>query len=573
MKNKLFFIIAFLYSISLYAREIGADYYYLGDYEKATSHLLKDMEVNPVESNLFLGKIAFIKGERQKAEEYYTKALNQDPDNPYSKIEMAKLNLKSDSKNVEITFDNIFKKHRKDANVALAIARAYLENNMPDKALDYLNRAKKIDSKNPDVYILEGDLILARDNKKLGEAASKYEMATYFAPDYRIGYMKTALVYENVNPNAAIEKLKTIIGKQPDYSLAYGYLGKIYTQNGFYPQAIDMFKSYFTSGIYTIDDIELYARALYFNNNFDEAKAQVSKGLQIDPDHFVLNRFLMYIDAQTKNIADGENTAHKFFALRDPAGYISLDYAMYGTILKNNKKYNEAISQYNKAIELDPDKLNLYAEAAAIARENKDYATAASFIKKQMAKKAAVATNSSDDITDLTTLGYDYYSAGISISKNQELAATLIQNKDITNSILASNKRINADSLARSINYFTKQYALFYLNKADSVFDKLIELTPDSYIGYRFKALTKHAINPETEIGLAKPYYEKVIQIITDKNELTAATQRVLLEAYNYLGYHYYMINDKPNTILYWNKVLEIDPNNKNAKLILDDIK
>ncbi|MDR2916034.1 MAG: hypothetical protein LBV74_14615 [Tannerella sp.] len=147
-----------------------------------------------------------------------------------------------------------------------------------------------------------------------------------------------------------------------------------------------------------------------------------------------------------------------------------------------------------------------------------------------------------------------------------------MNNKDVLDELFASDAKIIADSMSR-VNYFSKIYSLYYLNKADSVFDILISRAPDSYSGYRYKALTKHAITPEIESGLAKPYYEKVVEIITNsKDELSTSEKRVLLEAYNYLGYYFYMKSDKENTILLWTKVLELDPDNKNAKLVLEDM-
>ena len=554
---------------------IGVDYYRLGENEKAKEYLNRNLSVSPAEANFYLGEIAFSEKDLAKAEEYYNKALSANAESPYGPIGLAKLKLKSDTKVATAALAAIGKKNKKDADVFVAIARAYFDNDMLDAMKKEIASAKKANEKNPEIYILEGDMILKSDVKRVGEAAGKYEMATYFAADYGLGYVKYALVYEHISSTLAIEKLKTIIEKQPDYTIAYSALGKVYTQNGFYPQAIGMFQTYFASDIYSVDDIGFYARALYFTDSFDEAKKIVNEGLQKAPNHFVLNRYLMYINAKTKNIEEGLQVADKFFTLRDASGYIPMDYAMYAQVLSAAKRYNEAVAQYEKAISMEPEKLEVYAEAASIAREKRDYALAANFVKRQMAVKAQLSNDSEymDDIVDINTLGYDYYSAGVTISRNSGVAEEKMADKALKSELLASDNRLNNDSLNNSLGYFTKSYSLYNLNKADAVFDMLIERAPESYAGYRFKALTKHAINPDTEVGLAKPYYEKVEKIImSEEDELTAAKKRILLEAYNYLGYYYYMKSDKGNTILYWNKVLEIDPDNKNAKLVLEDI-
>lgn len=555
---------------------IGTDYYRLGENGKAKEYFKKNFNSFPAEANFYLGEIAFSEGDFKQAEEYYKQNLSINPENSYGQIGLAKLELKSNQKSAEATLSAIVKKNKKDIDVVLTVGRAYLDNKMFDKAKDGLNRAKKISNKNPDVYILEGDIISAEGGtKKLGEAAGKYEMATYFAPDYPLGYIKYAKVYEHISAVSAIDKLKTIIEKQPDYIISYGFLGKLYTRNGFYPQAIDVFKTYFNTANYSVEDSELYARALYFTDDFVNARKIANEGLQKNPDHFVLNRYLMYIDAKTKNTEEGLAVAKKFFSLRDASGYISQDYTMYASILGTAERYDEAMAQFNKAIEMEPGKLEIYSEAASMAREMKDYALAASYQKKQMNKKEELSNDPEYivDVVDVNTLGYDYYSAGATIARNLQVAEKLMKDQKVINNLTAFDKKANTDSLKNSVNYFTKSYSLFYLNKADSVFSILIEMIPDSYSGYRFKALTKHAINQDTEVGLAKPYYEKVVEILTAKEEdLNPSTTRALLEAYTYLGYHYYMKDDKVNTKLYWNKVLELDPNNNNAKLILEDI-
>ena len=42
-----------------------------------------------------------------------------------------------------------------------------------------------------------------------------------------------------------------------------------------------------------------------------------------------------------------------------------------------------------------------------------------------------------------------------------------------------------------------------------------------------------------------------------------------LIESYRYLGYYYLLQNDKATADGYWNKVLELDPENETAKQAL----
>mgnify|MGYP000802141154 CR=1 FL=1 len=69
----------------------------------------------------------------------------------------------------------------------------------------------------------------------------------------------------------------------------------------------------------------------------------------------------------------------------------------------------------------------------------------------------------------------------------------------------------------------------------------------------------------------AKPYYEKVAEMLLAKNE--PRYNSALIECYSYLGYYYLLKSDYPVSKEYWNKILAIDPTNATAKKALDGIK
>ncbi len=84
-------------------------------------------------------------------------------------------------------------------------------------------------------------------------------------------------------------------------------------------------------------------------------------------------------------------------------------------------------------------------------------------------------------------------------------------------------------------------------------------------------------MDPESEQGLAKPYYEKTIEVILAKPEQDDSDKKVLVEAYSYLSYYYYLqydkskkAEDKANVKSYAEKVLQIDPENANGKMLFE---
>ena len=108
------------------------------------------------------------------------------------------------------------------------------------------------------------------------------------------------------------------------------------------------------------------------------------------------------------------------------------------------------------------------------------------------------------------------------------------------------------------------------LIQADTIFAEVSAEAPDSYLGNFWRARTNSAIDPETTQGLAKPYYEKVVEMLLPKND--ARYNRVIIECYKYLGYYFLLQSDYETSKDYWNKILAIDPNDALAKTALEGI-
>ena len=108
------------------------------------------------------------------------------------------------------------------------------------------------------------------------------------------------------------------------------------------------------------------------------------------------------------------------------------------------------------------------------------------------------------------------------------------------------------------------------LLSADSVYAKLAEVHPTQTDFANFmRARINSSLDPETTEGLAKPFYEALATSLAANTNRDNTDNIRLVESYRYLGYYYLVKNDKANADIYWNKVLEIDPENETAKQAL----
>ncbi len=422
-------------------------------------------------------------------------------------------------------------KNKKNISLVVSVACAYLNAGKLTEAENYLKMAQKADKKAASVSVLEGDIALAR--KDVGRACQLYEQAIYFDPNYKEAYLKYARAYKSASPSQAIDKLRQLKEMAPEYLEADKELAGIYYATNRFGEAVETYAKFIDTPVATEDDILKYAFALFLNHDFEKSLAVVQKGLQKNGRHAAFNRLAMYNYTDLKRYNEAEQAADAFFNASDNADYSSLDYRYHGSLLNALKKYDQAIDAYGKALEKDSTQTDIWREMADVYESGNNYSQAIAAYRKYY----DILSQDKKTVESLFRFGRLYYGQGTS-----------------------------PDTL--SIQPADRMAAL---QAADSVFAQVTQQAPDSYLGNMWRARTNSAMDPETTEGLAKPYYEKVAEMLLEKNE--PRYNSALIECYSYLGYYYLLKSDYPASKEYWNKILAIDPTNAIAKKALDGIK
>lgn len=423
-------------------------------------------------------------------------------------------------------------KNKKNVDLLVAIGETYLKAGKLTEAEEYAALGKKANGKSALVSVLQGDI--AVEQKNAGLASQKYEEAIYFDSRCTEAYLKYADIYKAANAGLAIEKLTQLKELEPDNKAVDKKLAEIYYSKNDFSKAAEYYSHVATDATATEGDLVKYSFALFLNHDFEKSLEVANLGLQKNPKHAAFNRLAMYNNTDLKRFDEAQKAANLFFNEADKADYSYLDYMYYGHLLDALKKYDEAVVQYEKAIELDSTKTDLYQNISTVYEQKNDYKKAIDAYKKYI-----TSLDKEKQTVDLQyQLGRLYYGAGT-----------------------------HADSLSTT-DAADRKHALV---KADSVFAVVAEVNPDSYVGNFWRARSNSALDPETTDGLAKPFYEKVATLLEGKKD--ARYNSVLIECYSYLGY-YYLVTDKlPESKEYWNKILAIDPANATAKKALDGIK
>ena len=105
-----------------------------------------------------------------------------------------------------------------------------------------------------------------------------------------------------------------------------------------------------------------------------------------------------------------------------------------------------------------------------------------------------------------------------------------------------------------------KQYT-----RADSVYNIILTAKPTYAPGYLARAKVNSYIDPEAKQGLAKPYYDKYIELSKAEGADPAKFREGIVEANGYLGVYNFQKGDKAAALSYFEQVLAMDPENKGA--------
>ena len=99
---------------------------------------------------------------------------------------------------------------------------------------------------------------------------------------------------------------------------------------------------------------------------------------------------------------------------------------------------------------------------------------------------------------------------------------------------------------------------------ADSVFASIITKTPEYVPAYLWTANTYSKMDPDFKMGLAKPKFEKLIEVAQKDSVKNAGP---MMDGFGYLSYYHMMNNNFGKAKDYYNRMINLDPNNKEYKI------
>jgi len=439
--------------------------------------------------------------------------------------------IKSKAPNVAELAKTAYKKNKKDAAALIKVARAFYEQKDTANAIlfaNYANEAGKPKYQYAPAYLLLGD-IEATYGTDGGKAAGFYNQAITFDPKNPEGYKKWAMVYRKISPSQAAKKLQDMKANCPNEDVD-GFTGHMYMLVNDEKNA---YESYKKADISKLDKAYLneYVRASYFTGHFEDALKAAEAGLKLEPRNPTFNRLAMFSNYELKNYDAAKAYIHKYFNETDSAKFSEYDHFYTALIYQALEDKENMYAQYDKALELVNDSSMI--KRHAILKSVSD-----SYLKDQQFENAIKYYQ-------------DYLACKPDLNSDDHEGLAKIYSK-----YADANEARKAELVAKAVEAYHVMGEKFPIQKI--------------YAAYQC-ATMNNKLDKTGEKGLAKPEYQKVVELLEGKADRDNSENTMLKYSYHYLMSNAFLYGkNKALAKEYANKILAIDPDYAPALQIRD---
>ncbi|MDX9811870.1 MAG: carboxypeptidase-like regulatory domain-containing protein [Bacteroidales bacterium] len=531
----------------------------------------------------------------QEAKAIYQKGVDANPGEPLNYIGLAKVaqylgdnataeQMREKAQSFLLPYKKIKKMTPPAPEYAFILAKigeSYINGNFVDtsKALPPVRHALKIDPKNPDIYLIAGDIYMLVND---GSAAIKnYNMAQYYNPESPTANMKIGYVYVRGRVlQQAIPYFEDAINIDPSYAPAYRELGQLYWLAQRLELSKENYKKYLDLTEGNMPARIKYVNSLFYAKDYEEVISNVEEILKVDQSRLYINRLAGYssFEKQNPDYDQALNYMETLFKSLAAERLLKKDYHYMAKILL--KKYQDypakvdELAKLNTQLERDKARYN----AASSAEKTKTKAAL-----DELTQKVAALTSEVNAAETQINRAFEAFEKALTFDRKPgDTSPLTAYEKGILNEIAIANYNLRryegaAKAWARLIDPAkednTQEYMqvgrAFYsarnFKSADSIFSIVTKNNPDYLPAHVYIARCYSGMDPDTKMGLAKPKFEKIIEVARKDSVKNAAE---MMEAFTYLGY-YHSTNGNPSLARnYYNRMINLSPDNKEYKIL-----
>ncbi len=461
----------------------------------------------------YLGENYWKSDNADSAKMMYDKGKQVEPTNPINLVGIGKYLLeKGNAPDARESFDKaLTMSGAKTSLIQCEVARAFIHTKNKDLAYatKLLNNAIAVDAKNPELFILLGDVYDQQNNGTV--AAENYNKALDLDKNSVKAIVRKGQLYERPkNYEGAAGEFQNAIKIDPSFAPAHRELAEAYFQLRKLEEAKQEYKTYLELSKNNTAARLRYAAFLFSGADFTATQNELNQ-LKTDSGSIPMMRLSAYTAYELNENAKALAFIKKVFELTNDNNRTERDYRYYGKILAKDQLDSLALIYFEKGYLLDTTNTDLITDMGAMYMKMKRYAEAQNAFQRRLNGRGLKSP--------------DYHNTGRAA-------------------------------------FFNKNYLL-----ADSMFAKVNEVSPSWPPGFLWRAQSNVQMDLESKLGLAKPHYEKYIETALADSANLPKYKTGLIEAYKYLGGYFYLV-DKQTEVSkgFFKKILELDPTDKQAK-------
>jgi len=417
------------------------------------------------------------------------------------------------------TYESVLKNHKlAPVAVILNVARTFIsfKTRDADYTLLWLNTLEK-ELKQPHAgwLMLKGDYYYSLSD--YGNALNNYNLVIDAEPGNALAYYKKAVSYGAIkNPTAALNEIEVALKLRPDFPAAILEKGETLLELHRYDEGKIAYEQYFK--LVPGDNLAhlRYGSALFSMKKYEEARMEAELVLKNDENNISAKKLKAYSLYELQQYVEGQAVLLNYMAVIDTAAITYRDYDYLAHFYIKNGSDSLAIETFKKGLTYQGATSEAFSEAGSLMVKKNHYADA---LVTYQAKLLLYNGSSAD-----------YY------------------------------------------NYGRSALALEDYVLADSLFAKVCEMQPLWPNGFLMRANANAHLDPGSTSGKALPYYEQFVMLAEADVPNAAKYKSGLMEAYRYLGYFHYLSKNIEKSKFYWKKVLELDPNDKQAKDVMKQL-
>lgn len=396
--------------------------------------------------------------------------------------------------------------------VQAEVAEAYIRSKFKDLsyATTLLNNAIAVEPKNTELYILLGDVYTEKNDGT--NAAINYNKALEIDKNSVKAIVRKGVLYKrSTNYEGASAEFQNAIAVDVNFAPAHRELAETYFKQRKFEDAKAEYRKFLDLSKNNAKARLRYASFLFLSEDFNAVLNELNQIGKVDSNNINMMRMFAYTYHETKDSVKATQTINKVFEKVAEEKRTVLDNEYKGKIESKNGNDSIGVIYLWKAYELDSSKTDLLIDIGNMYMKMKKYSDAEKAFSQRIENGKGIKSA-------------DYFSLGRAA-------------------------------------FFNKNYML-----ADSAYGKVTEMQTTWPNGFLWRAKTNTMIDSTSSQGLAKPYYEKFIELAHADSANLSRYKTGLIEAYRYLAvYNYKVLKSTDESKSFYKKILELDPSDKNA--------